>query len=98
VWRIATNASFWRFFLGNVSLSLTEVYKDVDRARFFAEMERLTPGAITPDMVEDSFTGVMAQVRTNPSSSSSVCPETDSFTGVMAQVRTNPFLLLLCLP
>jgi 2-hydroxyglutarate dehydrogenase len=62
VWRIATNTAFWRFFLGNVSLSLTEIYKDVDRARFFAEMERLTPGAIQPDMVEDAFTGVMAQV------------------------------------
>jgi len=40
MWATASNMSFWRFFLGNVSLSLSELRKDVDKARFLAEVHR----------------------------------------------------------
>jgi 2-hydroxyglutarate dehydrogenase len=45
----------------NPSLSLGEVYKDLNRAAFLKEAQKLVP-SLTDDMVEESFAGVMAQV------------------------------------
>eukprot|EP00756_Hemistasia_phaeocysticola_P048930 Hpha_TRINITY_DN23349_c0_g1::TRINITY_DN23349_c0_g1_i1::g.96899::m.96899/K00109/L2HGDH; 2-hydroxyglutarate dehydrogenase len=61
MWHICTNTGFWNFAINNVSLSLGELWKDVNQAVFLAEAKKLVPG-VTADMVEDSFVGVMAQV------------------------------------
>jgi len=61
LWHSVTNAGFLRFALQNPSLSLGEVYKDLNRAAFLREARKLVP-SLRDDMVEDSFAGVMSQV------------------------------------
>lgn len=56
-----SNEGFWRFGLSNIQLSLGELLKDANRAIFLREARMLVP-TLRDDMVEDSFTGVMAQV------------------------------------
>jgi 2-hydroxyglutarate dehydrogenase len=53
--------AFWKFAVKNPSLSAGELYKDLNKAAFLADARKLVP-AVTDDMVEESFTGVMAQV------------------------------------
>ena len=45
----------------NPQLSLGEVYKDLNRAAFLKEAQKLVP-SLRDDMVEESFAGVMSQV------------------------------------
>jgi len=61
VWHALTNGGFWRFAIANPALSLGELWKDVNKAAFMRDAQKLVPGC-TLDMVEESFTGVMAQV------------------------------------
>jgi len=56
-----TNQGFWMFAIKNLKLSVGELLKDAAKPVFLAEARQLVP-SLTPDMVEDSFTGVMAQV------------------------------------
>jgi 2-hydroxyglutarate dehydrogenase len=42
-------------------LSVNELWKDVNKAAFLRDAQKLVP-SVTEDMVEPSFTGVMAQV------------------------------------
>lgn len=58
---ILMNKGFWYFGLQNIQLSLRELWKDASKARFLEEARLLVPN-VRADMVEDSFTGVMAQV------------------------------------
>jgi len=60
-WQCLTNQGFWMFGIKNLKLSLGELWKDANKAAFLAEARLLVP-SLTADMVEDSFTGVMAQV------------------------------------
>lgn len=53
--------AFWKFAIKNPSLSAGELYKDLNKAAFLADARKLVP-SVTDDMVEESFTGVMAQV------------------------------------
>ena len=61
LWGSLTNGGLVRFAVQNPSLSLGEVYKDLNRAAFLKEAQKLVP-SLTDDMVEESFAGVMAQV------------------------------------
>ena len=54
--------SLVKFAVMNPSLSLGEVYKDLNKKAFMREAQKLVP-SVTLDMVEESFAGVMAQVR-----------------------------------
>jgi 2-hydroxyglutarate dehydrogenase len=61
LWNALTNTGFLRFAITNPSLSIGEVYKDLNRAAFLREAQKLVP-SLRDDMVEESFAGVMAQV------------------------------------
>lgn len=61
LWDFATNFGLVKFAVTNPRLSLGEVYRDLNRAAFLKEAQKLVP-SVTLDMVEESFAGVMAQV------------------------------------
>lgn len=56
-----TNGGLWRFAIKNPKLSIGELYKDLNKSAFMKDAQKLVP-SVTEDMVEESFTGVMAQV------------------------------------
>ncbi|KAI8371460.1 FAD dependent oxidoreductase-domain-containing protein [Radiomyces spectabilis] len=56
-----TNLNLWLFALKNPSLSLGELYKDINKRAFLRAAQAYVPG-LTEDMVEESFAGVMSQV------------------------------------
>lgn len=56
-----TNSAFWSFAIKNISLSFGELYKDLNKRAFLRAAQKYAPD-LTIDMVEPSFTGVMAQV------------------------------------
>ncbi|CAO3670876.1 unnamed protein product [Umbelopsis vinacea] len=56
-----TNSAFWSFAIKNISLSFGELYKDLNKRAFLRAAQKYAPD-LTLDMVEPSFTGVMAQV------------------------------------
>jgi len=64
VWDFVSNGAFWRFAIKNPSLSAGELWKDLNKAAFMRDAQKLVPSC-TVDMVEESFTGVMAQVFEN---------------------------------
>ncbi|KAG0802191.1 hypothetical protein G6F22_000497 [Rhizopus arrhizus] len=55
------NANLWMFALKNPSLSIGELYKDMNKRAFLRAAQAYVPG-LTEDMVEESFAGVMSQV------------------------------------
>ena len=55
------NGALWRFVAANPRLTVEELRKDFDKAAFMRDAQKLVP-SVTPDMVDASFTGVMAQV------------------------------------
>ncbi|KAL0079144.1 FAD dependent oxidoreductase [Phycomyces blakesleeanus] len=55
------NPAFWSFFVKNFSVSLGELYRDLSKHAFLKSGQRMMP-SLTADMVEESFSGVMAQV------------------------------------
>jgi L-2-hydroxyglutarate oxidase LhgO len=61
LWDYATNGGLWKFAISNPRLSIGEIYRDLNKAAFLKEAQKLVP-SVTLDMVEESFTGVMAQV------------------------------------
>jgi 2-hydroxyglutarate dehydrogenase len=61
VWDNVMNSAFWSFALKNFSLSLGELYRDLNKSAFLKSGQKYVPG-LTGDMVEPSFAGVMAQV------------------------------------
>lgn len=61
VWDNVMNSAFWAFALKNFNLSLGEVYRDLNKNAFLKSGQKYVPG-LTGDMVEPSFSGVMAQV------------------------------------
>ncbi|CAO3651836.1 unnamed protein product [Mucor hiemalis] len=61
VWDNVMNSAFWAFALKNFGLSLGEVYRDLNKNAFLKSGQKYVPG-LTGDMVEPSFSGVMAQV------------------------------------
>ncbi|KAI9352428.1 FAD dependent oxidoreductase-domain-containing protein [Pilaira anomala] len=56
-----TNMNLWLFALKNPSLSVGELYKDMNKRAFLRAAQAYVPG-LTEDMVEESFAGVMSQV------------------------------------
>ncbi|KAG2231349.1 hypothetical protein INT48_006561 [Thamnidium elegans] len=56
-----TNMNLWLFALKNPSLSIGELYKDMNKRAFLRAAQAYVPG-LTEDMVEESFAGVMSQV------------------------------------
>ena len=61
LWDYATNGGLWKFAVSNPRLSLGEIYRDLNKRAFLREAQKLVP-SVTEDMVEESFSGVMAQV------------------------------------
>jgi 2-hydroxyglutarate dehydrogenase len=61
VWDNVMNGAFWAFALKNLGLSLGEVYRDLNKNAFLESGQKFVP-SLTEDMVEPSFSGVMAQV------------------------------------
>ncbi|KAI9281911.1 FAD dependent oxidoreductase-domain-containing protein [Sporodiniella umbellata] len=55
------NVNLWMFALKNPSLSVGELYKDINKRAFLRAAQAYVPG-LTEDMVEESFAGVMSQV------------------------------------
>ncbi|CAO3664272.1 unnamed protein product [Rhizopus stolonifer] len=55
------NVNLWMFALKNPSLSIGELYKDINKRAFLRAAQAYVPG-LTEDMVEESFAGVMSQV------------------------------------
>jgi 2-hydroxyglutarate dehydrogenase len=62
LWGAATNLNLWKFVLKHPAMAAGELYRDVNRAAFVREAQKLVP-ELTEDMVEESFAGVMVQVR-----------------------------------
>lgn len=52
----------WQFVLKNPGLSFGELWKDVNRAAFLRDAQKLVP-SVTEDMVEPSFTGAQRKGR-----------------------------------
>eukprot|EP00730_Choanoeca_flexa_P013034 TRINITY_DN4903_c0_g1_i1.p1 TRINITY_DN4903_c0_g1~~TRINITY_DN4903_c0_g1_i1.p1 ORF type:complete len:468 (+),score=98.17 TRINITY_DN4903_c0_g1_i1:79-1482(+) len=61
MWSVVTNPGLWKFALSNLSLSLGEMYRDLNKKAFMDQARKLIP-SVTDDMVEESFSGVMVQV------------------------------------
>lgn len=56
-----TQVGVFRFLLSNFNLAVTELYRDLNKRAFMREAQKLIP-AVTEDMTEISFAGVMVQV------------------------------------
>jgi 2-hydroxyglutarate dehydrogenase len=61
LWDYATNGGLWKFAISNPRLSIGELYRDFNKTAFLKEAQKLVP-SVTEDMVEESFSGVMAQI------------------------------------
>lgn len=61
LWDSLTNVNLMMFALKNPSLSIGELYKDMNKRAFLRAAQAYVPG-LTEDMVEESFAGVMSQV------------------------------------
>ncbi|KAI7880573.1 FAD dependent oxidoreductase [Lichtheimia hyalospora FSU 10163] len=61
LWDSLTNGNLMMFALKNPSLSIGELYKDMNKRAFLRAAQAYVPG-LTEDMVEESFAGVMSQV------------------------------------
>ena len=59
LWAFVTNGHLWAFVVRNPVLSLSELWKDVNKAAFLRDARKLVP-SVTEDMVEPSFTGAHA--------------------------------------
>lgn len=62
VWDMVTHIGMWKFVMGNLGLSLGEMYRDLNHRAFIREAQKLIP-SVTAEMTEPSFAGVMVQVR-----------------------------------
>eukprot|EP01064_Diplonema_japonicum_P016445 TRINITY_DN2445_c0_g1_i1.p1 TRINITY_DN2445_c0_g1~~TRINITY_DN2445_c0_g1_i1.p1 ORF type:complete len:459 (+),score=127.89 TRINITY_DN2445_c0_g1_i1:38-1414(+) len=58
---IITNKGFWNFAIFNFGQAASEVVNDASRTAFLMHARNLVP-CVTDDMIEPSFSGVMAQV------------------------------------
>ncbi|EDQ87294.1 uncharacterized protein MONBRDRAFT_27529 [Monosiga brevicollis MX1] len=87
---ITTNIGFWRFAISNLSLSLGEMYRDLNKRAFMNEARKLIP-TITDDMVEESFAGVMVQVfESDGKASKDFIFERNCLSGTTLHVRSAP--------
>jgi len=78
------------FAAKNPALSANELYKDLSKAAFMADARKLVP-SVTDDMVEESFTGVMAQVfEADGTAAKDYIFETGCLGGRVLNVRNAP--------
>ena len=90
LWDFATNGGLWAFVAKNPALSLGELWKDVNKAAFLRDARKLVP-SVTEDMVEPSFTGVMAQVfESDGSAAKDYVFERGCLGGTVLNVRNAP--------
>lgn len=83
-----TNPNFYKFAFKNFSLSLNELYMDLNKRAFFRQAQKMMPAIREgipfiqkkiknvidyQDMVEPSFAGVMSQVFTAEGTAESAC-------------------------
>lgn len=86
----ATNVGLWKFVFGNFGLAITELQRDLSKKAFLREAQKLIP-TVTEDMVEESFSGVMAQVfLPDGSTASDYLFERKLMSGTTLHVRNAP--------
>ena len=79
-----------RFVFSNLDLAFGEMYRDLNKAAFLESARRLVP-ALTEDMVEESFSGVMAQVfEDSGKAAADFIFERNAFHGTTLHVRNAP--------
>ena len=61
LYEFATNMAFWQFAFKNFSLSMGELYRDLNKSAFLRSGQKFIP-CLRDDMVEPSFSGIMSQV------------------------------------
>ncbi|KAI9272080.1 FAD dependent oxidoreductase [Helicostylum pulchrum] len=90
VWDNVMNGAFWSFAIKNFSLSVGEVYRDLNKNAFLKSGQKYVP-ALTGDMVEPSFAGVMAQVfEKGGVAASDFIVERNVMDGLILNVRNAP--------
>lgn len=90
VWDNVSNGALWAFVLKNMNLSLGEVYRDLSKTAFLKSAQRMVP-ALTGEMVEPSFAGVMAQVfEKGGQSAGDFIVERNVMDGLILNVRNAP--------
>jgi 2-hydroxyglutarate dehydrogenase len=90
VWNMATHIGLWKFAFGNFDLAITEMYRDLNKKAFLDQARRLIP-TVTDDMVESSFSGVMAQVFLDDGSAAKdFILERQKLNGTTLNVRSAP--------
>lgn len=57
-----TQIGVFKFVMGNFKLAMTELYRDLNKRAFLRQAQKLIP-ELSEDMTEESFSGVMVQVR-----------------------------------
>jgi L-2-hydroxyglutarate oxidase LhgO len=87
---LLNNPSFAKFVMSNFKLSVEEMYKDLVRSAFLKSAQRLVP-FVTNDMIEESFSGVMAQVfQSDGTAASDYILERGRLNGRVLNVRSAP--------
>jgi|TARA_B110000090_G_C13333823_1_gene428362 2-hydroxyglutarate dehydrogenase len=90
VWNMATHIGLWKFAFSNFDLAITEMYRDLNKKAFLDQARKLIPG-VTDDMVEESFSGVMAQVFLDDGSAAKdFILERKKLNGTTLHVRSAP--------
>ncbi|KAJ8660787.1 hypothetical protein O0I10_003430 [Lichtheimia ornata] len=61
LYEFATNMAFWQFAFKNFTLSMGELYRDLNKSAFLRSGQKFIP-CLSDEMVEPSFSGIMSQV------------------------------------
>ena len=90
IWSLVTHVGLWRFAFCNFDLAVTEMYRDLNKKAFLDQARKLIP-SVTDDMVEVSFSGVMAQVFLDDGSAAKdFILERKKLSGTTLHVRSAP--------
>jgi len=90
LWRTMTHLGLYAFAVKNPSMSVMELYRDLNQRAFLEQAQRLIP-SLRPEHVEPSFSGVMAQVLDNyGEAAKDFIFETGALNGKVLHVRNAP--------
>ena len=85
-----SNVGLWVFAVKNVNLAIGEMYRDLNKKAFLAQAQKMIP-SLTEDMVQESFSGVMANVfDTSGKAASEFIFERKLMEGTTLHVRNAP--------
>eukprot|EP00052_Salpingoeca_macrocollata_P018895 m.155735 g.155735 ORF g.155735 m.155735 type:complete len:117 (+) comp20814_c0_seq2:105-455(+) len=84
------NIGLWVFGVKNLNLAIGEMYRDLNQKAFIEQAQRIVP-SLTEDMIQRSFSGVMAQVfNTNGTAATEFIFERNVLNGTTLHVRNAP--------